>query len=222
MQSDRPTFVTPSNLTISSLHAMAASFAAAAADERSVAIVFRLSIARKAGFKKICRCIIRHHLLLICTLQHIMIDLGTGNNNKINWAMEDKQASPVSFLNPTTPAATPFRVPSMPVRNPLQTASGSSSPPTVRLMSVFWSLVPTGAAGVHRHRRDCLPRREERARSSGIHQRLLDQIPILETSHILDWDAWNGAVARVGRLERWRRALRREGGRGMRAERLLR
>lgn len=23
--------------------------------------------------------------------QHIMIDLGTGNNNKINWALEDKQ-----------------------------------------------------------------------------------------------------------------------------------
>lgn len=25
------------------------------------------------------------------SLQHIMIDLGTGNNNKINWAMNDKQ-----------------------------------------------------------------------------------------------------------------------------------
>ena len=24
-------------------------------------------------------------------LQHIMIDLGTGNNNKINWALNDKQ-----------------------------------------------------------------------------------------------------------------------------------
>lgn len=23
--------------------------------------------------------------------QHIMVDLGTGNNNKINWALEDKQ-----------------------------------------------------------------------------------------------------------------------------------
>jgi hypothetical protein len=23
--------------------------------------------------------------------KHIMIDLGTGNNNKINWPMEDKQ-----------------------------------------------------------------------------------------------------------------------------------
>jgi len=23
--------------------------------------------------------------------KHIMIDLGTGNNNKINWAIEDKQ-----------------------------------------------------------------------------------------------------------------------------------
>lgn len=26
-----------------------------------------------------------------CLPQHIMIDLGTGNNNKINWAMNDKQ-----------------------------------------------------------------------------------------------------------------------------------
>ena len=26
-----------------------------------------------------------------CLAQHIMIDLGTGNNNKINWAMNDKQ-----------------------------------------------------------------------------------------------------------------------------------
>ncbi|XP_031528230.1 thioredoxin-like protein 4A isoform X1 [Vicugna pacos] len=27
----------------------------------------------------------------LCRNKHIMIDLGTGNNNKINWAMEDKQ-----------------------------------------------------------------------------------------------------------------------------------
>lgn len=26
-----------------------------------------------------------------CRNKHIMIDLGTGNNNKINWTMEDKQ-----------------------------------------------------------------------------------------------------------------------------------
>ena len=30
-------------------------------------------------------------LALDCIVQHIMIDLGTGNNNKINWALEDKQ-----------------------------------------------------------------------------------------------------------------------------------
>lgn len=29
--------------------------------------------------------------LSLSSLQHIMIDLGTGNNNKINWAMTDKQ-----------------------------------------------------------------------------------------------------------------------------------
>ena len=30
-------------------------------------------------------------LIFISRNKHIMIDLGTGNNNKINWAMEDKQ-----------------------------------------------------------------------------------------------------------------------------------
>uniref|UniRef100_A0A673LXK3 Thioredoxin-like 4A n=1 Tax=Sinocyclocheilus rhinocerous TaxID=307959 RepID=A0A673LXK3_9TELE len=30
-------------------------------------------------------------LLRITLNKHIMIDLGTGNNNKINWTMEDKQ-----------------------------------------------------------------------------------------------------------------------------------
>ena len=27
----------------------------------------------------------------LCRNKHIMIDLGTGNNNKINWPMQDKQ-----------------------------------------------------------------------------------------------------------------------------------
>ena len=39
----------------------------------------------------------RYELYDPCTVmfffrnKHIMIDLGTGNNNKINWALEDKQ-----------------------------------------------------------------------------------------------------------------------------------
>lgn len=32
-----------------------------------------------------------HIVLWFCRNKHIMIDLGTGNNNKINWTMEDKQ-----------------------------------------------------------------------------------------------------------------------------------
>lgn len=31
------------------------------------------------------------HCNIIPLLQHIMVDLGTGNNNKINWALTDKQ-----------------------------------------------------------------------------------------------------------------------------------
>ena len=31
------------------------------------------------------------HAPALAALQHIMIDLGTGNNNKINWAFNEKQ-----------------------------------------------------------------------------------------------------------------------------------
>ena len=30
---------------------------------------------------------------VVCRNKHIMVDLGTGNNNKINWAMNNKQVS---------------------------------------------------------------------------------------------------------------------------------
>ncbi|KAI8831792.1 mitosis protein DIM1-domain-containing protein [Chytriomyces cf. hyalinus JEL632] len=30
-------------------------------------------------------------VMFCCRNKHIMIDLGTGNNNKVNWALEDKQ-----------------------------------------------------------------------------------------------------------------------------------
>ncbi|KAF8752850.1 4A 4B type thioredoxin-like protein [Rhizoctonia solani] len=32
-----------------------------------------------------------HAVMFFYRNKHIMIDLGTGNNNKINWAMDDKQ-----------------------------------------------------------------------------------------------------------------------------------
>lgn len=43
-----------------------------------------------------CRCAVllsEPHVVDVCVFRnkHIMIDLGTGNNNKINWTMEDKQ-----------------------------------------------------------------------------------------------------------------------------------
>lgn len=32
--------------------------------------------------------------------KHIMVDLGTGNNNKINWAIENKQEVKLSLTHP--------------------------------------------------------------------------------------------------------------------------
>lgn len=31
------------------------------------------------------------YIIHMFVMQHIMVDLGTGNNNKINWALTDKQ-----------------------------------------------------------------------------------------------------------------------------------
>ena len=39
--------------------------------------------------------------ILLSRNKHIMIDLGTGNNNKINWAMEDKQVDQFTWNNST-------------------------------------------------------------------------------------------------------------------------
>lgn len=37
-----------------------------------------------------CQCVLLP-LAFLLRNKHIMVDLGTGNNNKINWAMNDKQ-----------------------------------------------------------------------------------------------------------------------------------
>lgn len=52
---------------------------------------------RLININKILNIISRYELYDPCTVmfffrnKHIMIDLGTGNNNKINWTLEDKQ-----------------------------------------------------------------------------------------------------------------------------------
>ena len=40
---------------------------------------------------KNCSTVSELHIVMFFRNKHIMIDLGTGNNNKINWTMEDKQ-----------------------------------------------------------------------------------------------------------------------------------
>ncbi|KAL8103064.1 hypothetical protein AgCh_027556 [Apium graveolens] len=48
-------------------------------------------VLRNAEEKLISNFVKNHFGFRLTQNKHIMIDLGTGNNNKINWAMEDKQ-----------------------------------------------------------------------------------------------------------------------------------
>lgn len=58
---------------------------------KNFAVVFLVDVTEVPDFNKM------YELYDPCTVmffyrnKHIMIDLGTGNNNKINWAMEDEQ-----------------------------------------------------------------------------------------------------------------------------------
>ncbi|XP_072303227.1 thioredoxin-like protein 4A [Eucyclogobius newberryi] len=58
---------------------------------KNFAVIYLVDITEVPDFNKM------YELYDPCTLmfffrnKHIMIDLGTGNNNKINWTMEDKQ-----------------------------------------------------------------------------------------------------------------------------------
>ncbi|KAI4555330.1 hypothetical protein MJT46_015716 [Ovis ammon polii x Ovis aries] len=58
---------------------------------KNFAVIYLVDITEVPDFNKM------YELYDPCTVmfffrnKHIMIDLGTGNNNKINWAMEDKQ-----------------------------------------------------------------------------------------------------------------------------------
>ncbi|GAA5940676.1 hypothetical protein JCM10213_004283, partial [Rhodosporidiobolus nylandii] len=58
---------------------------------KNFAVIYTVDITKVPDFTKM------YELYDPCTTmffyrnKHIMIDLGTGNNNKVNWAMEDKQ-----------------------------------------------------------------------------------------------------------------------------------
>ena len=62
-----------------------------AEDVKSFAVIYLVDISKVPDFNTM------YELYDPCTCmfffrnKHMMIDLGTGNNNKINWAMSDKQ-----------------------------------------------------------------------------------------------------------------------------------
>ncbi|KAG1880990.1 mitosis protein DIM1-domain-containing protein [Suillus subluteus] len=59
---------------------------------QNFAVIYLVDITEVPDFNKVC---IFHRSCSTCanyrSNKHIMIDLGTGNNNKINWAMNHKQ-----------------------------------------------------------------------------------------------------------------------------------
>ena len=88
--------------------------------------------------------------------KHIMIDLGTGNNNKINWAMEDKQEM-IDIVETI-----------------------------YRFNTDHESLIPyhTFEQNHDDGKRFQFQGGKERPRSCGVTQGLLDQIPLLKSRHI--------------------------------------
>lgn len=66
-------------------------FLSSSVQVKNFAVIYLVDITEVPDFNKM------YELYDPCTVmfffrnKHIMIDLGTGNNNKINWAMEDKQ-----------------------------------------------------------------------------------------------------------------------------------
>ncbi|KAA1080108.1 U4/U6-U5 snRNP complex subunit dib1 [Puccinia graminis f. sp. tritici] len=67
---------------------------------KNFAVIYLVDITKVPDFTKM------YELYDPCTVmffyrnKHIMIDLGTGNNNKINWAMDDKQEVSRTRLKP--------------------------------------------------------------------------------------------------------------------------
>ncbi|KAK9842120.1 hypothetical protein WJX84_012157 [Apatococcus fuscideae] len=65
---------------------------AGAADQiKNFAVVYLVDLSEVPDFNTMYELYDPCTTIALCLPQHIMIDLGTGNNNKINWAMNNKQ-----------------------------------------------------------------------------------------------------------------------------------
>ncbi|KAK9897972.1 4A/4B type thioredoxin-like protein [Cystobasidium minutum MCA 4210] len=58
---------------------------------KNFAIIWKVDISEVPDFTKMYELYDKVTVMFFYRNKHIMIDLGTGNNNKINWPMEDKQ-----------------------------------------------------------------------------------------------------------------------------------
>ncbi|EEB09048.1 U4/U6 X U5 tri-snRNP complex subunit Dim1 [Schizosaccharomyces japonicus yFS275] len=55
------------------------------------AVIYLVDIDEVPDFNKMYELYDRTTIMFFYRNKHMMVDLGTGNNNKINWALEDKQ-----------------------------------------------------------------------------------------------------------------------------------
>lgn len=58
---------------------------------KNMAVIYLVDISKVPDFNKMYELYDPVTLMFFYRNKHIMIDLGTGNNNKINWAITDKQ-----------------------------------------------------------------------------------------------------------------------------------
>ncbi|EZG55558.1 mitosis protein Dim1 [Gregarina niphandrodes] len=63
----------------------------AAHDVKDFAVIYLVDIDQVPDFNAMYELYDRVNVMFFYRNKHMMIDLGTGNNNKINWAMNDKQ-----------------------------------------------------------------------------------------------------------------------------------
>ncbi|OLL25496.1 Mitosis protein dim1 [Neolecta irregularis DAH-3] len=58
---------------------------------KNFAVIYLVDIDEVSDFNKMYELYDRNTIMFFFRNKHMMMDLGTGNNNKINWVLEDKQ-----------------------------------------------------------------------------------------------------------------------------------
>ena len=76
--------------------------AAVAETIKNFAVIYLVDITEVPDFNTMYELYDPSTVMFFFRNKHIMIDLGTGNNNKINWALKDKQKSSLTSWRRST------------------------------------------------------------------------------------------------------------------------